>query len=77
MPPHDSPPRSPASLGLPISIHRFAVRSFAPSPTQIAKRLRRSARISTEGWGVALQNLTTGFRVTKSGSQHESGWALP
>lgn len=25
------------------------------------------SRVATEGWGVAFQNLTTGFRVTKSG----------
>jgi len=40
------------------------MRDLAHAPEAIAGQ---GSRVATEGWGVTFQNLTNGFRVTKSG----------
>ena len=67
MPAHDCAPRVPHVKWLLDSVPsiRWQVMRDLSDADPEAIAAQRS-RVATEGWGVAFQNLTTGFRVTKS-----------
>ena len=68
MPAHDCAPRVAHVKWLLDSVPsiRWQVMRDLSDADPEAIAAQRS-RVATEGWGVAFQNLTTGFRVTKSG----------
>jgi hypothetical protein len=74
MPAHDFAPRVAHVKWLPDSVPsiRWQVMRDLSDADPEAIAAQRS-RVATEGWGVAFQNLTTGFRVTESGVCVASG----